>query len=79
MKSEEIKNIVKESYSKIAKNESSCCTCSCKKNEQEKSANKIFQKMIELKIFHDRAKNKKLSLANEFKQKKECLRTKEKN
>ena len=41
MKSEEIKNIVKESYSKIAKNESSCCTCSCKKNEQEKIAKMI--------------------------------------
>ncbi|MBS3140903.1 arsenite methyltransferase [Candidatus Woesearchaeota archaeon] len=49
MKSEEIKNIVKESYSKIAKNESSCCTCSCKKNEQEKIAKMIGYSNEELK------------------------------
>jgi hypothetical protein len=42
-----------------------------KKDEQHRAADKIFQKMIELKIFHDRAKNKKLSLSNEFQQKKE--------
>ena len=48
-----------------------------KKNEQEKSANKIFQKMIELKIFHDRAKNKKLKLLNEFKKKKGSVNKKD--
>ena len=42
-----------------------------KKEDQDKAANKIFQKMIELKIFHDRAKNKKLKLADEFKKKKD--------
>lgn len=48
-----------------------------KKDEQHRASDKIFQKMIELKIFHDRAKNKKLSLANEFKQKKESDDTKD--
>lgn len=47
-----------------------------KKKEQHISADKIFQKMIELKIFHDRAKNKKRILSNEFKQKKESADTK---
>jgi hypothetical protein len=48
-----------------------------KKEEQHRAADKIFQKMIELKIFHDRAKNKKLSLSNEFKRKKESDDTKD--
>jgi uncharacterized protein len=33
----------------------------------------VFQKMIELKIFHDRAKNKKQTLANEFKRKRQSI------
>jgi len=41
-----------------------------KKDKQDHYAKKIFQKMIELKIFHDRAKNKKKKLSIEFKQKK---------
>jgi len=41
-----------------------------KKDEQGHYEKKIFQKMIELKIFHDRAKNKKKKLAIEFKQRK---------
>jgi len=44
-----------------------------KKEDQDRAANKIFQKMIELKIFHDRAKNKKLKLADEFKKKKDLV------
>lgn len=40
------------------------------KEEQEKYSNKIFQKMIELKIFHDRAKKKKEMLSIKFKKKK---------
>ncbi|MCP4721370.1 MAG: DUF342 domain-containing protein, partial [Desulfobacteraceae bacterium] len=38
-----------------------------KKKEQEHLSQKFFQKMIELKIFHDRAKKKKQILAIEFK------------
>jgi len=44
-----IKKIVKESYAKIAKNEGSCCTCSCKQNEQEKIAKMIGYSDEELK------------------------------
>ncbi len=48
-----------------------------KKDEQERGANKIFQKMVELKIFHDRAKIKKLKLSNEFKKKKDSVNKEE--
>lgn len=48
-----------------------------KKEDKDKAANKIFQKMIELKIFHDRAKEKKIKLSNEFKKKKEAADKKE--
>ena len=49
MKDQEIKKIVKESYAKIAKNESACCTCSCKKDEQKKIAKMIGYSDEELK------------------------------
>jgi arsenite methyltransferase len=49
MKDKEIKNIVKESYTKIVKNESSCSTCSCKKKEQEKIAKMVGYSDEELK------------------------------
>ncbi|MBU1195418.1 MAG: DUF342 domain-containing protein [Proteobacteria bacterium] len=42
-----------------------------RKAEQKYYAKKIFQKMLELKIFHDRAKNKKEKLAQEFRKKKD--------
>lgn len=45
-----------------------------KKDEQNHFSKKTFQKMIELKIFHDRAKNKKQTLANEFKTKKQFIK-----
>ncbi len=35
--------------------------------EQETLAQKVFQKMIELKIYHDRAKNRKQTLEREYK------------
>ncbi len=41
-----------------------------KKEEQENLSKKIFQKMIELKIFLDRTKNKKQLLVTEFKKSK---------
>lgn len=44
-----------------------------KKDEQEQLSQKAFQKMIELKIFHDRAKNKKRFLAMEFKKNRDQL------
>jgi hypothetical protein len=51
-----------------------------KKKEQENLSKKIFQKMIELKIFHDRAKNKKQLLVTEFKKSKgQVKKTKLKN
>lgn len=50
-----------------------------KKEEQENLSKKIFQKMIELKIFHDRAKNKKQLLLTEFKKSKGQERLKLKN
>ena len=51
-----------------------------KKEEQENLSKKIFQKMIELKIFHDRAKNKKQLLVTEFKKNKvQVKKTKLKN
>ncbi len=37
------------------------------KQEQNRFANKTFQRMVELKIFHDRAKKKKQWLTDEFK------------
>ena len=49
MQPEKIKDIVKENYAKIAKNQGSCCTCSCKKNEQEKIAKMIGYSNEELK------------------------------
>ena len=45
-----------------------------KRDERDHFAKKSFQKMIELKIFHDRAKNKKRKLSNEFKKRKESFR-----
>lgn len=44
-----------------------------KRDEQISFSKKTFQKMIELKIFHDRAKTKKENLSNEFKLKKESM------
>jgi len=44
-----VKDIVKESYSGIAKCGKSCCSCSCKKNEQEKIAKMIGYSDDELK------------------------------
>lgn len=41
-----------------------------KKEEQDYFSKKTFQKMIELKIFHDRAKKKKDTLTEDFKKKK---------
>jgi SAM-dependent methyltransferase len=49
MEVEKIKEIVKTSYSKIAKNEGACCNCSCKKDEQEKIAKAIGYTSEELK------------------------------
>lgn len=49
MPEKEVKKIVKESYSKIAKNEGSCCNCSCKKDEQQKIAKMIGYSNEELK------------------------------
>lgn len=49
IKKSKIKNIVKESYSKIAKNDGSCCTCSCKKDDQKKIAKAIGYSAEELK------------------------------
>lgn len=49
MKGKEIKEIVKESYGKIASNESSCCSCSCGENDQEKIAKMIGYSNEELK------------------------------
>jgi hypothetical protein len=46
-------------------------------DEKDRYAKKIFRKMIELKIFHDRAKNKKQKLANEFKNRKRSFTKKE--
>jgi hypothetical protein len=48
-----------------------------KRDEKDRYAKKIFRKMIELKIFHDRAKNKKQKLASEFKNKKKTFTKKE--
>ncbi len=43
------------------------------KEDQKHYAKKIFQKMLELKIFHDRAKNKKEKLTQEFQKKKNSV------
>jgi hypothetical protein len=45
-----------------------------KEDDQDRLAKKTFQKMIELKIFHDRAKNKKQKLEIEFKKKKDSFK-----
>ncbi|MBU1341123.1 MAG: FapA family protein [Proteobacteria bacterium] len=44
------------------------------RDEQDHYAKKAFQKMIELKTFHDQAKNKKQKLADEFKKKKDSYK-----
>ncbi|MFH2091409.1 MAG: FapA family protein [Pseudomonadota bacterium] len=44
------------------------------KNAQKHFANKTFQKMIELKLFHDRAKKKKELLSEEFKTKRDSYK-----
>jgi len=49
MKNNEIKKIVKNSYTSIAKNKGSCCTCSCKKDDQKKIAKMIGYSNEELK------------------------------
>ena len=49
MDGKKIKSIVKDSYTKIAKNESSCCTCSCKKDDQKKIAKMVGYSDEELK------------------------------
>ena len=49
MDDKKIKSIVKKSYTKIAKNESSCSTCSCKKDDQEKIAKMVGYSDEELK------------------------------
>ena len=49
MDNKKIKSIVKESYTKIAKNESSCCTCSCNKDDQKKIAKMVGYSSEELK------------------------------
>lgn len=43
-------------------------------NEQHHFSKKTFQKMIELKIFHDRAKTKKQKLSEEFKKRRDSLK-----
>lgn len=43
------------------------------RRENEKFSKKTFQKMVELKIFHDRAKEKEEKLTVEFKTKKDAL------
>jgi len=45
-----------------------------KRDEQGHLSQKIFQKMVELKIFHDRAKNKKRFLAMEFKKNRDQIK-----
>jgi len=50
MKSEEVRKIVSKGYTKIAKGEGSCCTCSSKKNEQEEIAKNIGYSKEELKV-----------------------------
>jgi hypothetical protein len=45
-----------------------------KRDEQAYFENKTFQKMVELKLFHDRAKKKKEILTKEFHQKKDSLK-----
>jgi len=49
MNEEKIKKIVKESYTNIAKSKSSCCTCSCKKDNQKKIARMVGYSDEELK------------------------------
>jgi|GEM_PF-975440 len=43
------------------------------RREEKNQAKRIFQKMVELKIFHDRAQQKKERLVSEFKKKKAGL------
>jgi len=49
MKNEIVKKIVRENYSDIALNKKNCCSCSCKKQEQEKIAKNIGYSDEELK------------------------------
>jgi len=49
MEEQKIKQIIKEGYGKIAKEESTCCSCNCKKEEQEKIGQMIGYSNEELK------------------------------
>jgi len=49
MKNSDIKKIVKKNYTNIAKNKSAPCTCSCKKDDQEKIAKMVGYSDEELK------------------------------
>jgi SAM-dependent methyltransferase len=49
MEKEKIHEIVKENYANIATGKKSCCTCSCKKDEQEKIAKMVGYSNEELK------------------------------
>lgn len=60
-------------YQEIDRLSSKLETLKGKKEEQKQLSKKIFQKMIELKIFHDRAKTKKKLLALEFKKNKDTF------
>ena len=60
-------------YQEIDRLSSKLETLKEKKEEQKQVSKKIFQKMIELKIFHDRAKKKKKLLALEFKKNKDTF------
>ena len=65
--------IGKSIYQEMDRLSSKLETLKEKKEEQKQLSKKIFQKMIELKIFHDRAKTKKKLLALEFKKNKDTF------
>jgi uncharacterized protein len=65
-----ILELEKKIYREIDRISKKIDTLKEKQEEQERHAQKLFQKMIELKIFHDRAKEKRLLLVKEFKKNK---------
>ncbi len=53
IKPSEIKKIVKENYSKIAREGASCCSCNCKKQDNEKISKEIGYADKDIKEFSD--------------------------
>ena len=74
---EHLMKIADQILSQIGTIRETCTLMDEKIEESQRDARKTFEKMVELKIFHDRAKKTKQALAMDFKNKRQAY-TKEK-